>query len=86
MIKIASNTTQLINPESIMNRHFYSVIYKEINPEAIMNEHFYIDKEVVTESHTLKNITAVNSAVLFHSESKSSSFYASKHPYHKTFL
>ena len=44
-----------------------------------MNKHFYIDKEIVTESHTLKNITAVNSAVLFHSESKSSSFYANEH-------
>ena len=28
--KKASKTTQLINSETIMNQHFYSVIYKEI--------------------------------------------------------
>ena len=35
-IKIASKRTQLINPETIMNEHSYSVIYKEIVPESLV--------------------------------------------------
>ena len=51
-IKIASVLAQLINSEAIMHEHFNSVSYKEI----------------VTESLTVTDMTAVNSAVLFRSE------------------